>query len=98
MEWSGRPAPPRVMLGCSERQTEHRLVQQPGMTICHDGIDSGKNSFHLVGLDRRGAMAAAEVVQLLQLILRGEDLFYRVFDVAVASNHDVDKFVLRDAC
>jgi hypothetical protein len=44
------------MLGCGERRTEHRHVQQPGMTICHDGIDSGKNSFHLVGLDRRGAI------------------------------------------
>jgi hypothetical protein len=56
MEWSGRPAPPRVMLRCGERRTEHRHFQQPGMTICHDGIDSGKNSFHLVGPDRRGAI------------------------------------------
>jgi hypothetical protein len=27
---------------------------------CHDGIDIGKNAFHVIGLDRRGDRAAAE--------------------------------------
>jgi hypothetical protein len=43
----------QVMLGWGECQTEHRHVQQ---TIATMGIDIGKNSFHVVGLDRRGAI------------------------------------------
>jgi hypothetical protein len=31
-------------------------------SIAFVGIDIGKNSFHVVGLDGRGAIAAAEVV------------------------------------
>jgi hypothetical protein len=33
---------------------EHRHVQQIRFDCCHDGL--GKNSFHVVGLDRRGAI------------------------------------------
>ena len=35
-------------------------AQQPAMPVV--GIDIGKNSFHLVGQDQRGAITAAEVV------------------------------------
>jgi hypothetical protein len=35
---------------------EHRHVQQINRDHCHDGIDIGKNWFHVVGLDRRGAI------------------------------------------
>jgi transposase len=35
---------------------EHRHVQQINCDRCHDGIDIGKNSFHVIGLDHRGAI------------------------------------------
>jgi hypothetical protein len=34
----------------------HRHVQQINRDHCHNGIDIGKNSLHIVGLDRRGAI------------------------------------------
>jgi hypothetical protein len=40
------------MLGWGECQTEHRHVQQSIATIATMGIDIGKNSFHVVGLDQ----------------------------------------------
>jgi transposase len=35
---------------------EHAMSQQVSTTIAVMGIDIGKNSFHVVGLDRRGAI------------------------------------------
>jgi hypothetical protein len=35
---------------------ERRHVQQINRDHCLDGIDIAKNSFHVVGLDRRGAV------------------------------------------
>jgi transposase len=46
----------QVMLGWGEYQTEHRHVQQSIPTVATMGIDIGKNSFHVVGLDQRGAI------------------------------------------
>jgi transposase len=36
---------------------EHAMAEQPNTRIAVIGIDIGKNSFHLVGLDKRGAIA-----------------------------------------
>jgi transposase len=44
------------MLGWGESQTEHRHVQQINRDHATMGIDIGKNSFHVVGLDQRGAI------------------------------------------
>jgi transposase len=35
---------------------EHAMFQQVSTTIAVMGIDIGKNSFHIVGLDKRGAI------------------------------------------
>jgi hypothetical protein len=45
-----------MMLGRGCQSTEHRHVEniEPGITTM--GIDIGKNSFHVVGLDQRGAI------------------------------------------
>jgi transposase len=45
-----------VMLEWGECQAEHRHVQQSNSTVTTMGIDIGKNSFHVVGLDQRGAI------------------------------------------
>src|SRR5262249_3599616 len=54
------------MLGWGECQMEHRHVQQINRDHATMGIDIGKNSFHVVGLDRRGAIV------LRQKWLRGQ--------------------------
>ncbi len=35
---------------------EHAMSQQPNTAIVVVGVDIGKNSFHVVGLDERGAI------------------------------------------
>jgi transposase len=54
MGWSGRvPAPPARARGIKDK--EHAMSQKLNSSIAVVGIDIGKNSFHVVGLDRRGA-------------------------------------------
>jgi hypothetical protein len=56
MGWSGRaPALPAgdAGLGCITRSTPTPRITT---TIAVIGIDIGKNSFHVVGLDRRGTI------------------------------------------
>ena len=48
-----------MTLEWGECQTEHR-VNKPIATIAMMGIDIGKNSFHVLGLDQRRDRAAAE--------------------------------------
>jgi transposase len=38
------------------------MSNKPNSTVATMGIDIGKNSFHVVGLDQRGAIVLAEVV------------------------------------
>jgi hypothetical protein len=56
MGWSGRaPAPPASKAGeggCEDK--EHAMSEKLNSEIAVIGIDIGKNSFHLVGQDRRG--------------------------------------------
>src|SRR5256886_7345544 len=57
MEWSGRaPARWQANLARGAKVEEHAMSQQLRTTITVIGIDIGKNSFHVVGLDQRGAI------------------------------------------
>jgi transposase len=44
------------MLARDAKDEEHAMSEQLDTTIAVIGIDIGKNSFHIVGLDRRGAI------------------------------------------
>ena len=58
MEWSGRaPAPPAIEAGEGTKDKEHAMSQNHNSAIAFIGIDIGKNSFHVVGLNARGAIA-----------------------------------------
>src|SRR5712672_3071318 len=57
MGWSGRaPAPPAIKAGKGRQDKEHAMSQTQNATIAVVGIDIGKNSFHIVGHDERGAI------------------------------------------
>jgi transposase len=57
MGWSGRaPAPPEGEAGKGAEDEEHAMSHKLNAAIAVIGIDIGKNSFHVVGLDRRGAI------------------------------------------
>jgi transposase len=58
MGWSGRaPAPPAIEVGKGAKDKEHAMSRNLNSAIAFIGIDIGKNSFHVVGLDARGAIA-----------------------------------------
>jgi transposase len=46
----------RWKLARGAKDKEHAMSQKPDTTIAVVGIDIGKNSFHVVGLDQRGAI------------------------------------------
>ena len=53
MEWSGRaPARQRSKLARGAKDKEHAMSQNLGSAVAVVGIDIGKNSFHVVELDR----------------------------------------------
>src|SRR5580765_2478133 len=57
MGWSGRaPAPPVTNLARGSKDKEHAMSQNLNSAVAVIGIDIGKNSFHVVGLDDRGAI------------------------------------------
>src|SRR5512137_25346 len=57
MGWSGRaPAPPAIEAGKGRQDKEHAMSQTLNAAIAVVGIDIGKNSFHIVGHDKRGAI------------------------------------------
>jgi transposase len=57
MGWSGRaPAPPQAELARGTKDKEHAMSQTPNTAIAVIGIDIGKNSFHVVGHNARGAI------------------------------------------
>src|SRR5687767_15097606 len=57
MEWSGRaPAPPASEAGKGRQRQGARMFQTFSTAISVVGIDIGKNSFHVVGLDERGTI------------------------------------------
>ena len=52
MEWSGRaPAPPAIEAGKGRESKERAMSHNPSNAVDVIGIDIGKNSFHVVGLD-----------------------------------------------
>ena len=57
MEWSGRaPALPAVNAGRGTEDKEHAMSQMLNTSPAVTGIDIGKNSFHIVGQNWRGAI------------------------------------------
>ncbi len=57
MGWSGRaPAPSAIRLARGTTDKEHAMAETLETAITVIGVDIGKNSFHVVGLDRRGAI------------------------------------------
>src|SRR5262249_12657778 len=57
MGWSGRaPARPGIEAWWGAEDEEHTMAQGLNSTIAVVGIDIGKNSFHIVGHDVRGAV------------------------------------------
>src|SRR6516162_7231911 len=57
MEWSGRaPAPAAREAGEGGRTKEHAISAKLDTAIAVIGIDIGKNSFHVVGHDKHGAI------------------------------------------
>src|SRR6187401_1376544 len=57
MGWSGRaPAPPAIEAGRGGKDKEHAMSHTLNTDVAVVGIDIGKNSFHVVGLDGRGAI------------------------------------------
>ena len=58
MGWTGcAPAPPaREVLVRGTKAKEHAMAEALAKAIAFVGIDTGKNSFHLVGHDHRGAI------------------------------------------
>ena len=57
MRWSGRaPSLPARKLAGGTKEEEHAVSQKFNAVIAVIGIDIGKNSFHVVGLDERGAI------------------------------------------
>ncbi len=49
------PRPPRI-LATGAKDKEHPMSHKLNSTITVIGIDIGKNSFHVVGLDERGGI------------------------------------------
>jgi transposase len=57
MGWSGRaPGPPVTNLARVSKDKEHAMSQNLNSQVAVIGIDIGKNSFHVVGLNDRGAI------------------------------------------
>ena len=57
MGWSGRaPAPAAIEAGKGRLRMEHAMPEKLNAAVAVIGIDIGKNSFHIVGLDQRGAI------------------------------------------
>jgi hypothetical protein len=57
MGWSGRaPASPAFDAGKERQGQEHAMAEKCKSAIAVIGIDIGKYSFHIVGLDKRGAI------------------------------------------
>ena len=56
----------RLKLARGAKDKEHAMSQNPDGAVAVIGIDIGKNSFHVVGLDTRGA------ILLRQKLSRGQ--------------------------
>lgn len=72
MGWFGRaPAPPVIEAGSGHRKgARHVSSQQANCAIAVIGIDIGKNSFHVVGHDQRGAIVLRQKWSRGQVVAR----------------------------
>jgi hypothetical protein len=74
MEWSGRaPCPPARQAALGSQEKEHAMSSKHnGPVTSAIGIDIGKNSFHIIGQDHRGA-----IVLRVEVVSRS----FRTFDL-----------------
>ena len=71
MGWSGRvPAPPPSEAGRGRQSQGARHVTQAQSAIAVIGIDIGKNSFHIVGHDKSGAIMLRQKWSRGQVVTR----------------------------
>jgi transposase len=56
MGWSGRAPASKRSWASGTKDNEHAMSQTPNTAIAVIGTDIGKDSFHVVGHDARGAM------------------------------------------
>src|SRR5450830_166540 len=85
MGWSGRALPrQRFKLARGAKDKEHAMSEKLNTAIAVIGIDIGKNSFHVVGHDERGAIV------LRQKWLRGQ-----VSGLPHKAAHGTDQLLLR---
>src|SRR6516164_10975696 len=61
-----RPASEHACAG--QQQKEHHAMPKPNTAIVTIGIDPGKNTLHLVGLDARGGIVLREKVARARII------------------------------
>src|SRR6516225_9496803 len=70
MGWTGRaPAQPTSLLSGGQ-QKEHHPMPKSTTAVVTIGIDPGKNTLHLVGLDTRGAIVLREKVARARIVSR----------------------------
>ena len=63
-----RPASEHACAG--QQQKEHHAMPKPNTAVVTIGIDPGKNTLHLVGLDARGGIVLREKVARTKIVSR----------------------------
>jgi transposase len=90
MEWSCRaPAPPVTNLARGSKDKGARHVPEHNSAVAVIGIDIGKNSFHVVGLDDRGAIVLRQKWSRGQIEVRLANLSPSLIgmEVCVGAHH-----------
>ena len=57
MEWAALLPRQQAKLAWGDKQRDHAMSEKLNTAVAVMGIDIGKNSFHVIGLDARGAIA-----------------------------------------
>ena len=71
MGWTGRAsALPASMLVRGQQQKERYAMPKSYTAVATIGIDPGKNTLHLVGLDARGGIVLREKVARARIVSR----------------------------
>jgi transposase len=71
MGWTGRaPAKPASILVGGNQEEEHVMPRKFDTAVVTIGIDPGKNTLHLVGLDARGEIVLREKVARTKIVSR----------------------------
>src|SRR6516165_10891719 len=72
-EWDGPAALPPNRLAClwgNQEKEAHAMVRKFDTAVVTIGIDPGKNTLHLVGLDARGEIVLREKVARTKILSR----------------------------